>query len=260
MPRRATAPARRLTIPLLLRTLGSSSRVPPPYWHARVGGAGLVVTPLKGAGGASSGPQLGRRLWELEAGQGGAERREAEAEAAGGNVRELSCRSPSGKPLGLTPSSGAAAAHLVFTWTYSWSVAPALPPPGCGGRGVGGSVETRNSTRVFPWSWPALELGGVAVSWRPAARLARARAPAEFPVSVGSDFLRREEARMFCLRPNPAALPSYPSHEEEEMENAWEPERCHIASPNHSVLSGPPFLPISYPNFPACTTVKLVHL
>lgn len=100
----------------------------------------------------------------------------------------------------------------------------------------------------------------VAVSRRPAARLARARAPAEFPVSVGSDFVRREEARVFCLRPNPAALPSSPSHEEEEMENAWEPGRCHIASPNHPVLNGPPFLPISYPNFPACATVKLVHL
>lgn len=260
MPRRATAPARRLTISPPAPHTGLLLPRPSPHWHARVGGAGFVVTPLKGAGEASSGPQLGRRLWELEAGPGGAERREAEAEAAGGNVRELSRRSPSGKPLGLTPSSGAAAAHLVFAWTYSWSVAPALPSPGCGGRGVGGSVETRNSTRVFPWSWPTLELGGVAVSRRPAARLARARAPAEFPVSVGSDFVRREEARVFCLRPNPAALPSSPSHEEEEMENAWEPGRCHIASPNHPVLNGPPFLPISYSNFPACTTVKLVHL
>lgn len=108
-----------------------------------------------------------------------------------------------------------------------------------------------------------LELGSVAVSGRSAVRLARARAPAEFPISVGSDSMRREEARVFYLTLNsrhPAALPSSPSHEGKEMENAWKPGRCHIASPNHPVLNGPPFLLISYSNFPACTTVKLVHL
>lgn len=65
---------------------------------ALVGGGGFLLR--------SAGEPVG----ELEAGSGGAERREP----AGGNVRELSRCSPSGKPLGLTPSSGAAAAHLVF--------------------------------------------------------------------------------------------------------------------------------------------------
>lgn len=101
----------------------------------------------------------------------------------------------------------------------------------------------------------------MAVSGRSAVRLARARAPAEFPISVGSDSMRREEARVFYLTLNRAGiLQLSPSHEGKEMENAWKPGRCHIASPNHPVLNGPPFLLISYSNFPACTTVKLVHL
>lgn len=46
----------------------------------------------------------------------------------------------------------------------------------------------------------------MAVSGRSAARLARARAPAEFPISVGSDSMRREEARVFYLTLNRAGI------------------------------------------------------
>lgn len=113
-----------------------------------------------------------------------------------------------GSPFGLA-SSGAAAAPLSFARTYAWSFPVALLAPRCcAGRGLGGSVETRDSTRAFLWSWPALELSRVADSVLEACGQA-SPAPGHrlSSQSVWEVILMgRGEAWMFCPRPNRAGI------------------------------------------------------
>lgn len=76
------------------------------------------------------------------------------------------------------------------------------PPRGCDRRGVGGSVETRNSTCVFPWSWPAFGARLCGRVWE----VCGPACQGPVPISVGSDSMRREEARVFYLTLNRAGI------------------------------------------------------